>query len=72
MVEVTFRALEKTDEERVGLVRVDRELPPVQPEKDVCREERDSLVAVDERVVHQERFEHGGRQCRWGFGGGAK
>ena len=52
---------QQPDQEPVGLVGINLKLVTVQAQEHVSREERDAFVSVDERVVHDERFEQRGR-----------
>jgi len=51
--EVTLACFEKPGEQGVALICIDIEPPTVETQKDVCREERDSLVAIHECMVHE-------------------
>ena len=59
VLEVCAPSFEKPDEKRVCLGRVDADAPAVEPQEHVSCEERHPLIAIDERMVHQERFKRG-------------
>lgn len=45
------------DDLSVGTLRIDRKLVSIEAQKYVCCKKSDAFISVDERVVHQHRFE---------------
>jgi len=57
MRKIASPLFQHTNDSSVRLIRIDFELPSVQSQEYIRGEKRDSLVTVDEGVIHDERFE---------------
>jgi len=64
VIEVAHTLLQESDENGVRVIGVDFHSPAIQSEEHVGREECNTLVSIDERVVHEQRFEKGCRHRR--------
>ena len=57
MFEVANTTLEQPDQEGMRRLGFDFQTPPIQAQKNICREKRRGCVAIYKRMVHQQRFE---------------
>ena len=61
VIERTLVRFQHPDNELFAFVGAHRQPPSIQAKKNVSRKERDAFVAIDERVIDQQRFEKRGR-----------
>jgi hypothetical protein len=59
MLKITSPAFKVPNQESVCVLGFTGNPPTVQAQKNVRREEGNALVAIDKRVVHQQRLEEG-------------
>ena len=60
MLEITVVVFQQSDQEPVGFVSIHLKLVTVQAQEHVGGKERNTLVSVDERVIHDERLKQRG------------